>query len=77
MRCDNCGQDIPEGQQILSTRSEQLGTPGYEGAKTSTDPIWLCRTCAEKRRWFGIIAWTLVITFLIFALFIMFSGLRP
>ena len=48
MRCDNCGRDIPEGEQVLSTRSEQVGTPGYQGAHTSTEPIWLCRKCADE-----------------------------
>ncbi len=74
MRCDNCGRDIPEGEQVLSTRSEQVGTPGYQGAHTSTEPIWLCRTCAEKRRQFGIFAWIAVMALLILGLLFMFFG---
>jgi len=74
MRCDNCGCEIPEGQQILSTRSEQNDPPGYTGAHTATEAIWLCRSCAEKRRRLGVFAWLVVMAFLIFVVFLWILG---
>jgi hypothetical protein len=49
MRCDDCGCDIPRGQEVKTTRSEQTGPPGVLGARTSTQTVTLCRRCAHRR----------------------------
>lgn len=74
MRCDNCGREIEEGEQVISTRSEQVGTPGWTGAHTTTETIWLCRNCAQKRRRFAFFAWLVVLVFLIFVVFLWIFG---
>jgi hypothetical protein len=57
MRCDDCGRDIPSGQEVETTRSEQVGSPGPLGAPTSTEWVTLCPTCAGRRdRWSRVIA---------------------
>ena len=49
MRCEVCAKDIPSGQEVYSTKSEQVGSPGYTGAFTSTLQVVLCPACAERR----------------------------
>ncbi len=49
MRCDNCGSDIPTGQEVETTRSEQTGSPGITGASTRTVTVTLCPGCAKSQ----------------------------
>lgn len=53
MRCDDCGCDIPAGQEVETTRSEQTGGPGLTGAHTSTELATLCPACARRRATWG------------------------
>jgi hypothetical protein len=65
MRCDDCGCDIPPGQEVETTRSEQQGTAGPLGAGTSTEVIKLCPACARRRGRWGWVA-TLIVAVLFF-----------
>lgn len=49
MRCDECGQEIPPGQAIADTRSEQTGLPSRYSGNTRTVAITICPACSRQR----------------------------
>jgi hypothetical protein len=48
-RCDDCGADIPPGEEVHDTRSEQSSTPSRWRGNTRTVSMTICRGCARKR----------------------------
>jgi hypothetical protein len=55
MQCDHCGCNLPKGEQVQDTRSEQIEPPSRYHGNTRTVLITLCPACAHKRRrmlWF-------------------------
>jgi hypothetical protein len=63
-RCEQCGWNIPDGEEIAETRTESQGLPGTWGSLGSTtgDLFYLCRGCAKRKNRFWNI---LVIMFLV------------
>lgn len=49
MRCDECGQEIPPGEEVADTRSEQTGLPSRYSGNTRTVAITVCPACSRKR----------------------------
>ena len=57
MRCDSCGCDIPEGQEVETTRQESSGILGG-GLTTHTDLVYHCPRCAgESNRFWNTLIW--------------------
>jgi hypothetical protein len=57
----------------LDTRSEQIGSPGYEGAATSTVWVYLCPDCAKKRDRREKVLWVVVLAIIVFGLLALFG----
>ena len=53
MRCDDCGCDIPAGQEIETTRSKQTGGVDHMGPRTRTELITICPRCSRRRNFLG------------------------
>ena len=69
MRCDRCGAEIPPGQAIETTKTEQIGPYAF-GARTRTVVIHVCPDCVASQ---GHIVWAAVLIFVILVALVVLS----
>jgi hypothetical protein len=60
MRCEHCGCNIPEGEEVEDTRATHSGNV-FSGMYQRTDVIYLCRPCASRaNRLWNVLIWGFV-----------------